>query len=407
MIYFEYMKTEVEIIPSGGVTTPRGFLAGATSAGIKYQDRSRLDLGILFSEMSCVAAAVFTTNKVKAAPVVLSQERLQKSKAAAVIMNSGCANACTGEQGMADAQEMTDLAARHVRVSPEEVLVASTGVIGVPLPMDRIRAAMKKIVLSAEGGHHLARAIMTTDTVPKEVAIKADDFIIGGMVKGAGMIHPELATMLCFLTTDAAIDVGFLAQALRQAVAISFNMVSIDGDNSTNDTVLIMANGMAGGKPIKKGSRRAEIFQQALDMACIYLAKETARDGEGATKLIEVKVNGAKNVGDARLAARTIVGSSLVKAAVHGSDPNWGRVIAAAGRSGAALDTEKLGLYMGDTCVVRDGSPVPFDKKEVVKHLDGKEVFIRLNLHLGQAEATAWGCDLSEEYVKINAEYTT
>jgi len=248
---------------------------------------------------------------------------------------------------------------------------------------------------------------MTTDTVPKEVAIKADDFIIGGMVKGAGMIHPELATMLCFLTTDAAIDVGFLAQALRQAVAISFNMVSIDGDNSTNDTVLIMANGMAGGKPIKKGSRRAEIFQQALDMACIYLAKETARDGEGATKLIEVKVNGAKNVGDARLAARTIVGSSLVKAAVHGSDPNWGRVIAAAGRSGAALDTEKLGLYMGDTCVVRDGSPVPFDKKEVVKHLDGKEVFIRLNLHLGQAEATAWGCDLSEEYVKINAEYTT
>jgi glutamate N-acetyltransferase/amino-acid N-acetyltransferase len=407
VIYFEYMKTGSEIIPSGGITSPGGFLAGATSAGIKNKDQSRLDLGILFSEVPCLAVAVFTTNKVKAAPVVLDQMRLRKGKASAVVMNSGCANACTGEQGMTDALEMTELAARRVGVSAEDVLVASTGVIGVTLPMGRIRAAVPKIVLSAEGGHDLARAIMTTDTVPKEVAVRADDYVIGGIAKGAGMIHPDLATLLCFLTTDTAIDIDFLGQALRKAVDISFNMVSIDGDGSTNDTVLIMANGMAGGKPIIKGSRRAEVFQQALNKACIYLARANARDGEGATKLIEVNVSGAVSPGDAQLAARTIVSSSLVKTAVHGSDPNWGRVLAAAGRSGAALEPDKLELYIGDICVVKDGAPVPFDKKEVVKHLDGKEVYIALNLNIGKAEATAWGCDLSEEYVKINAEYTT
>ena len=401
------MKTEPEIIPSGGITSPGGFLAGATGAGIKDKDQSRLDLGIMFSEVPCTAAAVFTTNKVKAAPVILSQKLIKKGKTSAVVMNSGCANACTGEQGMADALEMTELAARRVGVSTEDVLVASTGVIGVTLPMGRIRTAMPKIVLSAEGGHDLARAIMTTDTVPKEVAVRADDYIIGGIAKGAGMIHPDLATLLCFLTTDAAIDGDFLAKALRKAVDISFNMVSIDGDSSTNDTVLIMANGRAGGKSIIKGSRRAGVFQQALNKACIYLARANARDGEGATKLIEVNVSGAVSAGDARLAARTIVSSSLVKTAVHGSDLNWGRVLAAAGRSGAALEPDKLELYIGNIRVVKDGAPALFNKKEVVKHLDGKEVYIALNLNMGKAGATAWGCDLSEEYVKINAEYTT
>jgi glutamate N-acetyltransferase / amino-acid N-acetyltransferase len=401
------MKNEPDFIPSGGVTSPQGFLAGAASAGIKYADKHRLDLGILFSEAPCAAAAVFTTNKVKAAPVRLDQKRLKKGTARAVVMNSGGANACTGEQGMADAVEMTALAARHVGVAPEDVLVASTGVIGVPLPMERIREAIPAVVLKAAGGHDLARAIMTTDTVPKEAAVKAGDFIIGGMLKGAGMIHPDLATLLCFLTTDAPIDAVFLRQALRQAVGISFNMLSIDGDSSTNDTVLIMANGMAGGKPITRSSRRAAVFQRALNKVCVYLAKESARDGEGATKLIKVKVSGAASQKDARLAARTIVSSILVKAAVHGSDPNWGRVLAAAGRSGAAVEPEKMELYIGDTCVVKGGEPVPFDNKDVVKHLDGKEVFTHLKLHLGRAEAVAWGCDLSEEYVKINAEYTT
>ncbi len=397
----------MEFLSSGGVTTPQGFLAGATNAGIKYEDKHRLDLGILLSKVPCNAAAVFTTNKVKAASVLLNQQRLKKGMARAVVMNSGCANACTGEQGMADAIEMAALAARHTGVKPEEVLAASTGVIGTTLPMERIRRAIPRIVLSAEGGHDLARAIMTTDTVPKEIAVKAGGFTIGGMLKGSGMIHPDLATLLCFLTTDAPVDTAFLRQALRKAADISFNMLSIDGDGSTNDTVLIMANGLAGGNTIAKDSDRAEVFQQALNKVCIYLARECARDGEGATKLIEVKVSGAASLKDARLAARTIVSSLLVKSAVHGSDPNWGRVLAAAGRSGAAVRPEKMELYLGETRVVQGGEPVSFEKKDVVKHLNGKEVLIALNLHLGRGGATAWGCDLSEEYVKINAEYTT
>jgi glutamate N-acetyltransferase/amino-acid N-acetyltransferase len=394
-------------MPSGGVTSPGGFLAGAVHAGIKYQDQSRLDLGILFSRVPCAAAAVFTTNKVKAAPVLLDQQRLKQGKVSAVVMNSGCANACTGQQGMADAIEMTELAAQRTGVKPENVLAASTGVIGITLPMKRIRTAIPKVALTVEGGHDLALAIMTTDTVPKEAAVKADDFTIGGMVKGSGMIHPSMATLLCFLTTDAAIEADLLGKVLRKAVAVSFNMISIDGDNSTNDTVLIMANGTAGGEPVTAGSRKAGIFQQALNKVCVYLTREAARDGEGATKLIEVRVKGAASAKDARLAARTIVSSSLVKSAVHGSDPNWGRVLAAAGRSGAALEESKTELYIGDMRVVKDGEPAVFDKKAVVEHLDGKEVAITLDLHLGSGEATAWGCDLSEEYVKINAEYTT
>ena len=317
--YIYCMDTESDYIPSGGVTSPGGFLAGAVSAGIKYSPGKRLDLGILYSPKICTAAGVFTTNKVKAAPVLLSRERLAKGKVQAVVMNSGYANACTGKQGMADALEMTELAAKHIGVKKENVLVASTGVIGAMLPMENIRTAIPKVELTVEGGHDLARAIMTTDRVPKEVAVKADGFTIGGMLKGAGMIHPDMATMLCFLTTDAAVEADFLRQALKKAVTVSFNMISVDGDTSTNDTVVIMANGAAGGKTITKGSDKAKVFQQALDKVCIYLAREAARDGEGATKLIEVKVSGALNLKDARLAARTMVSSSLVKTAVYGA----------------------------------------------------------------------------------------
>ncbi|MCK4274855.1 MAG: bifunctional glutamate N-acetyltransferase/amino-acid acetyltransferase ArgJ, partial [Dehalococcoidales bacterium] len=399
------MKTESDFIPSGGIASPEGFLAGATSAGIKCENRP--DLGVLYSEASCAAVAVFTTNKVKAAPVILSRQRLQDGRARAVVINSGCANACTGEQGMKDAVEMAELTARHTGLAAEEVLVASTGVIGTGLPMESIRKDIPEVKLTADGGHELARAIMTTDTVPKEVAVRADGFTVGGMAKGSGMIHPNLATMLCFLTTDAAVDVDFLRTSLKEAVDISLNMVSIDGDDSTNDMVLIMANGKAGSESIVADSRRAEAFQQALNKVCIYLAKAIARDGEGATRLIEVNVSSAASVDDARIAARTIVSSSLVKAAVHGSDPNWGRVIAAAGRSGAELDADKLYLEMGGICLVKDGAPVPYDNDKVVKHLDGDEVCIDLKLNAGNAAATAWGCDLSEEYVTINSEYTT
>ncbi|MFQ5997544.1 MAG: bifunctional glutamate N-acetyltransferase/amino-acid acetyltransferase ArgJ, partial [Dehalococcoidales bacterium] len=401
------MKAEFEFIPSGSVTSPEGFQAGATYAGIKKG--KDLDLGILASKVPCVVAGLFTTNRIKAAPVVLCQQRLRDGKASAVVINSGCANACTGEKGLADAEEMAKLAAEVIGVSPKGVLVASTGVIGQRLPMERLRAGMVQVMLSRSGGHRLARAMMTTDTVPKEVAVKSDEggFIIGGVAKGAGMIHPDLATFLCFLTTDAGTDADFLKSALRQAADISFNLVSIDGDTSTNDTVLLMANGLAGGEPIVSGSRRAEVFQEALNQLCIHLAKAMARDGEGATKLVEVTVGGAPNIAAARLAARTIVSSPLVKSAIHGNDPNWGRVVAAVGRSGVEVVEAKIDLYLGNLCLLKAGCPQPFDREEAVSLLQGSEVSIILELNLGNDTATAWGCDLSEEYVTINSHYTT
>ena len=397
----------IKFIASGGITTPRGFHAGATCAGIKTKDKS--DLAILFSEAPCVATAMFTTNRVKAAPVLLCQQRLRDGKAAAVVVNSGCANACTGKQGLADAAETAELAAEAIGAPAEDVLVASTGVIGPCLPMERLRAGIKQIVLSRDGGHELARAIMTTDTVPKEAAVGVDgsNLIIGGVAKGSGMIHPDLATLLCFLTTDASVDLDFLSLALRKAVDVSFNMISIDGDTSPNDMVLIMANGLAGNGPIAMGSQQADAFQQALNQLCTHLAKSIARDGEGATKLIEVKVNGVPTLAEARLVARTVVGSPLVKSAIHGNDPNWGRVMAVLGRSGVEVEEAKVDIYLDDICVARAGCAVPFDEKAAVKALDKSEVAIVLNLNLGEATAAAWGCDLSEEYVTINSQYTT
>ncbi|TET16906.1 MAG: bifunctional glutamate N-acetyltransferase/amino-acid acetyltransferase ArgJ [Dehalococcoidia bacterium] len=405
------MEGEIEFIASGNVTSPRGFHAGATYAGIKRKASDVLDLGILFSEASCVATALFTTNRIKAAPVVLSQQCLQSGRALAVVVNSGCANAFTGEQGLADAAEMAELAAKNIGVSPEDVLVASTGVIGQQLPMELIKAGIKQVVLAVDGGRKLARAMMTTDTVPKQTAVAVrvgdSEFTIGGVAKGSGMIHPNLATLLCFLTTDAAVDIDFLKFALLKAADVSFNMVSIDGDTSPNDMMLIMANGLAGNKPISQGSRQADAFQQALDQLCIYLAKCVARDGEGATKLIEVTVSGAPSAAEARLAARAVVSSPLVKAAIHGGDPNWGRIMAAVGGSGVEVVESKIDLHIGNICLVKAGCPLFFDKKELVRVLRSSEVPINLRLNLGTATATAWGCDLSEKYVTINSRYIT
>ena len=405
------MEAKIEFIPEGSVTSPQGFHAGATYAGIKKKANNALDLGILFSEVPCVATALFTTNRIKAAPIVLCQQHLQAGRTVAVVVNSGCANACNGEQGLAAASKMAKLAAKGIGLSSDDVLVASTGVIGQRLPMKLIRAGIKQIVLSHDGGHKLAKAMMTTDTAPKEVAVIARgnecEFIIGGVAKGSGMIHPDLATMLCLLTTDAAVDIDFLRLALRKAVGISFNMVSIDGDTSPNDMVVIMANGLAGNGVIRQDTGQADAFQQALDQVCIYLAKAIARDGEGASKLIEVTVSGAPSVADARLATKTVVSSSMVKTAVYGSDPNWGRIMAAVGRSGVEVVESKISLYIGDVCLVRAGQQLPFDKGEVVAVLRSPEVPISLQLNLGTATATAWGCDLSEEYVTINSQYTT
>jgi glutamate N-acetyltransferase/amino-acid N-acetyltransferase len=401
------MSADFEFISSGSVTSPKGFLAGGTYAGIKKQ--KNLDLALLASEVPCNIAGLFTRNRIKAAPVVLSQRHLSGGKATGVIINSGCANACTGEQGMADAEEMAKLAAASISAPTEQVLVASTGVIGQLMPMEKIRAGIKQIKLSRDGGHELAKAIMTTDTAPKEVAVKVKEggYIIAGAAKGAGMIHPDLATFLCFLTTDVSADPGFLQSALKQATDASFNMVSIDGDTSTNDTVLLLANGLAGNKDISQGTEQAELFQQALETLCIHIAKAMARDGEGATKLFEIEVQGAPDKTAARQVARTVVSSALVKAAIYGNDPNWGRIVAAAGRSGVEIVESKIDLYLDTICLVKAGRPQPFDHAEAVKRLSRDEVSFTLNLNLGDGSAVAWGCDLTEEYVRVNSHYTT
>jgi len=400
---------KAEVIPGGTITSAKGFRAGATRAGLKT--RGGLDLGILYSEVPCVAAGLFTGNRIKAAPVLLCQEHIAGGRGQAIVVNAGCANACTGEQGVEDAAEMASLGAKKLGISAQDVLVASTGVIGMRLPMELISAGIEKVALSKEGGHELAQAITTTDTFAKERAVALDlggmELIIGGIAKGAGMIHPDLATLLCFLATDAAIDAGFLERALRRAADLSFNMLTIDGDTSPSDTLLILANGLANNRKIEEGSAAAKAFQAALDEVCIYLAKCIARDGEGATKLIEVAVEGALSAADARVAARTVACSPLVKAAVHGNDPNWGRIIAALGRSGAEIDGSKIDLFVNSICLMKGGSPQPFDENEVRGAMKGAEVPIKVCLNLGSYAATAWGCDLSEEYVTINSEYTT
>ncbi len=405
------MEATTSFISSGTVTSPEGFLAGATYAGIKKKEAGILDLGILYSEIPCLTVGLFTNSRIKAAPVVLTQQRLPSSKIRVVVINSGCANASVGEPGLNDAMRTADLAAQSVGVPPEAVLVASTGVIGKRLPMEIIEGGIGQISLSRDGGHELARAIMTTDTVPKEGAVTVtagrSGFTLGGIAKGSGMIHPNLATLLCFLTTDAAVDMGLLRLSLQKAVAASFNMVSIDGDTSPNDMVILMANGRRGNETISQDSPLADSFQTALTKLCIYLAKGIARDGEGATKLIEVTVNGASSIEEARLAARTIVGSSLVKAAVHGNDPNWGRIIAALGRSGVEVVESKIDLRIGSICLLKAGLPLAYEPEEVVGVLASSEVPVYLDLNLGTASATAWGCDLSREYVTINSAYTT
>ena len=396
----------------GGVTSPLGFLAGATRAAIRDSPADKLDLGLLCSLEPCAAAALFTTNRVRGASLLLSQRHLADGRARAVVANSGCANASTGERGLADAEEMARLAAEKLSLAQEEVVVASTGVIGWFLPMKRIRSALAALRPPRDGGLDFARAIMTTDTVPKSVAASVSTnggrYLVGGCAKGSGMIHPQMATMLAFLTTDAAVQTDFLRESLRHAAAASFNMMTIDGDTSPDDMVLVMANGTAGpAEPIGAGHPGAPLFQAALTHVCIHLARELARDGEGARKLIEVRVEGAADETEARRVARAVAGSLLVKTAVHGCDPNWGRVLTAAGYSGAEIREETCRLYLQGVRVFADGLPQPFDEAALREALASGEVTIKLEMGLGPATATAWGCDLTEEYVRINSSYTT
>jgi glutamate N-acetyltransferase/amino-acid N-acetyltransferase len=409
----------MQIIPDGSVTSPRGFLAGAVYAGIKTYGAEKKDLALLVSTAPCAAAGVFTTNKVKAAPVLLCQEHLASGHAQGIIVNAGCANACTGAQGAADATEMAALAAAKLHLEPRCILVASTGKIGMPMPMDKVRQGLQNLVVTPDGGHDFAQAIMTTDTRRKEIAVSVPvphvtdgagalpAYTIAGCCKGAGMIQPNMATMLAFVTTDAAVDPAFLHAALHHAADGSFNMVSIDGDTSTNDTLVILANGQSGQPLIRAGTPEGRHFQAALDYVCVDLARLIAADGEAATKLIKVVVRGAATLADARLAARSVAGSNLTKCAVHGADPNWGRILCAVGYSGAQVDPDRLECHIGDVCVVRDGTPVAFDEAAAHQALAGGEVAIGVDLHLGSECATAWGCDLTEGYVRFNSEYTT
>lgn len=401
-------------ITDGTITAPQGFSAGGVYIGLKTRGDGKLDLALLASDAPCAVGGVFTTSAIRSATVDLDRERVARGRARALIVNAGIANTCVGPQGYKDAAEMTRLAAAALGIDDTDVLVCSTGVIGVELPMSLIRSGVEQIQLSpdAAGGHALARAMMTTDTHPKETAVaftaaSGQTITVGGAAKGSGMIHPNMATMLAFAATDAAVDPGFLQATVKAVAADTFNMLTVDGDSSTNDTFLTFANGQAGNLTIDDRSPDAAAFRQALQQVCVNLTRMLARDGEGATRLITVQVDGAQSDADARLAAKTIAGSNLVKSAVYGADPNWGRLMMALGRSGAAAQEDKVDLFVNEVCIMEAGSPIPFHRDAVVALMSGEQVDFRISLNLANGQATAYGCDLTEQYVIINSAYTT
>lgn len=392
----------------GAVTAPKGYLASGIKSGIKM---NKLDLALIVSKVPAVAAGVFTKNKLKAAPIRISQKHLQDGWAQAIIVNSGNANCLTGKRGLEDALKIVSTAASKLWVGKEDVLIASTGVIGKLLPLARIEKAIPRLVkgLSRSGGLSAAKAIMTTDLVPKTVAVAANIggrlVKIGGIAKGSGMICPDMATMLCFITTDADIELKALKNALRDSAEDSFNSITVDGDMSTNDAVFIMANGLAGNPKIKYGTGDYRIFSGALSYVSGYLAREIVNDGEGASKFVEIEVTGAKTKTDAKKVALKIANSNLVKTAIAGEDPNIGRIAAAAGAAGIEIEEQKLDIYIGKIKIVAAGR-VDYKVKAAVKRLlRQKKIAIRLNLNSGREKSTVWTCDLTEGYIRINARY--
>lgn len=403
----------MEVLTTGCIVAPRGFKAGATYCGIKTVKDS-FDLGIIFSEFPATGAALFTTNQIYAAPVKLSRKIIQMGRVRAFVINSGNANACTGEQGYKDAEEMVRIAAKCLKTPEDEILVASTGIIGRPLPMEKVFAGIKASAAflgnTPEHGNAMARAIMTTDTKQKDIAVKLkinNKFVvIGGIAKGAGMIAPNLATMLCFLTTDVSMPASLLNECLRNSVESSFNCITIDGHMSTNDTIAIIANG-ASGVNIPSKNHDLQVFQQGLDYVTSYLAKAIVMDGEGATKFIQIDVIGARSRSDATKIARSIADSPLVKTAMNGEDPNWGRIVSAAGYAGVELDESKTNLSINDILIFAKGMPTQCDLNVLSTSMKGRDIKIRLELGLGNFKDTMWTCDLSHEYITINAEYHT
>lgn len=396
----------------GGVTAVPGILASGVAAGIKPGGKK--DLALVHSPTPARAAAVFTSNQVQGAPVLVSREHIRGGVAQAIVASSGCSNVCTGEQGLRDAREMTQVVADSLRIPARHVLVASTGVIGVPLPMDRVRAALPVLVkaLSPRGGRDAAEAILTTDTRPKEAALRLDvggrTVTIGGIAKGVGMIEPHLATMFCFVTTDAAIPSEVLGRATRAAVDRSFNRVTVDGDQSTSDTVAVLANGLAENAPLESGRRGLRAFARGLEAVMQRLARMLVADGEGATRVVTVTVRGAASRREARLAARSVANSPLVKTAINGGDPNWGRIMMALGKSAARIDQARVSIAFGDEVLVERGMLRDGVRRERIREAMARpEYGITIDLGLGAGEDQVVTCDLSEEYVRINAKYTT
>ncbi|RCX19054.1 glutamate N-acetyltransferase [Fontibacillus phaseoli] len=403
------------VAPEGSITSPKGFQAGGLHCGLKKTNRN--DLGAIVCEVPAVAAAVYTTNVFQAAPLKVTRESIASSgrKLRAIVVNSGNANACTGQQGEADAYAMRAAAAKAFGLGEHEVAVASTGVIGELLPMDRVAGGIAGLpaVLAEgnDGAEQFCQAILTTDLVKKEVcvrlAVDGREVLIAGAAKGSGMIHPNMATMLAFMTTDAAVEPQALQQLLGATTDVTFNMITVDGDTSTNDMLVAMASGLAENRPLAPGHPDWEAFAAAFRHVCENLAQAIARDGEGATRLVEVTVEGAVTDESARAIAKTVIGSSLVKSAVFGADANWGRIIAAVGRAGEPVNPETVDISLGDIVVLTGSRPIPFDEEEALVYLQGDTVAIHVALHNGKGSATAWGCDLTYDYVRINAAYRT
>ena len=396
---------------AAGVTFPKGFKAAGVKAGIKKS--GNLDLALIYTEKEAAVAGVFTKNAVAAAPVIVSREVVKGGKAHAIVANAGCANACTGETGLANARKMAALAAAEVGCAPDEVLVGSTGIIGVNLPMDKLEAGIKAAAaeLSEDGSKNAGNAIITTDTYSKacscEVEIGGQAVRFGAIAKGSGMIQPNMATMLCYITTDANISSQLMQKALSEIVEVSFNMISVDGDMSTNDTVLVLANGASGAAEITDGSPEYEKFYATLKEICQELSKRIAADGEGATKFLTINVSGTKTFEDAKTVAMSIAKSPLVKTAFFGEDPNWGRVICAVGYAGIPMVPEKTVIKFGGVPVYANGLGAEFNEDDIHKVMAEHDIVIDVEMGMGDAEATVWSCDFSYEYVKINGEYHT
>ena len=404
------MKSSIKIIENGSISSPKGFRSGAIFAGIKTPGEDKKDIGILFSDEPCTVAGTYSQNSILSPSVTLTKQRVNSNrKIRGLVANSGCANCSVGEQGYLDAKETTNITAKFLNVDEEEILVASTGIIGIELPMALMREYIPKISISNETGKEFAKSILTTDKKTKEIALVIESgnkkINLAGVAKGSGMIHPNMATMLAFLTTDANIEKELLQKILSKAIKKSFNQTDVDGDQSTNDTVLIFANGKSGVNIDDKDI--SNLFSEGVTKICQYLAKEIAKDGEGASKLIEVTVEGAKSDNDALLASRSVASSLLVRTAVYGRDPNWGRILMAVGKTGIDLEESKIDLYINGIQIASEGKGIAYNVQSVITALGKKEVLIKISLNIGNGYGQAWGSDLTEEYVIFNSAYTT